>query len=51
MSYQLATQFAQSWGLLLLCALFVLACAYALWPANQDKFQRAAHAPLEEDEQ
>lgn len=49
MTYELATQFAQSWGLLGLCLLFLLACGYALWPANRDTFKRAAGKPLEED--
>jgi len=51
MSYEAATHFAQSWGLLGLCVLFLLACAYALWPANRDTFHRAAAQPLEEDPQ
>jgi cytochrome c oxidase cbb3-type subunit 4 len=49
MTYQAATQFAQSWGLLLLCALFAAACAYALWPGNRTKFEEASRAPLQED--
>jgi cytochrome c oxidase cbb3-type subunit 4 len=49
MTYAEAVQFAQSWGLVLLCALFAAAVAYALWPANKDRFRRAASAPLRED--
>jgi cytochrome c oxidase cbb3-type subunit 4 len=46
MSYLDATQFAQTWGLALLVALFASAVVYALWPANREVFQRAASAPL-----
>lgn len=46
MSYEQATQFAQTWGLVLLSAGFVAAVAYALWPGNRDKFKNAARTPL-----
>lgn len=46
MSYEQATHFAQTWGLGLLTVSFALAVAYALWPSNREKFNRAAHAPL-----
>ena len=51
MSYEQATQFAQTWGLGLLAACFVIAVAYALWPSNRDKFNRAARAPLEDGDE
>jgi cytochrome c oxidase cbb3-type subunit 4 len=50
MSYEQATHIAQTWGLVLLTALFAAAVAYALWPSNKDKFKRAAHAPLEDED-
>jgi cytochrome c oxidase cbb3-type subunit 4 len=46
MTYAEATQFAQTWGLALLLALFIGVVIYALWPGNRDTFKRAAEAPL-----
>lgn len=48
MSYDKLVGFAQTWGLVYLLGLFVIALAYALWPRNQAKFDRAARLPLEE---
>lgn len=50
MTYAQATQFAQTWGLALLFVLFVCVLIYALWPGNRDKFKRAAHTPLADEE-
>jgi cytochrome c oxidase cbb3-type subunit IV len=50
MSYDQATQFAQTWGVVMLVAGFAVACVYALWPSNKDKFDRAARAPLNDGE-
>lgn len=47
MSYEQISQFAQTWGLVLLAVCFLAAVGYALWPGNRDKFKRAARAPLE----
>jgi cytochrome c oxidase cbb3-type subunit 4 len=30
-------------------AIFGVALAYALWPSNRERFERAARAPLRED--
>jgi cytochrome c oxidase cbb3-type subunit 4 len=30
--------------------MFAVAVAYALWPSNKEKFQAAAHWPLDEGE-
>lgn len=49
MTYETVSQFAQSWGLVFLMTLFLSACAYALWPGNRARFERAARLPLEED--
>jgi len=51
MSYQEAAAFAQSWGLIYFMLLFFGICAYALWPKNKDKFDRAARMPLDDQEQ
>jgi len=50
MTYADATQFAQTWGLSLLVILFAGVLVYALWPGNRDKFKRAAHTPLADEE-
>lgn len=46
MTFEQATHFAESWGLMLLAALFAGAVIYALWPANREKFDSAARVPL-----
>lgn len=51
MSYDAATHFAQTWGLGLAVVLFLATVVYALWPANQGKFDKAARAPLSKDEE
>ena len=47
--YEALASFAQTWGLLLFIALFAAVVAYALWPKNQAKFDRAARMPLDDD--
>ena len=49
MTYDQVSQFAGTWGLVFLLALFVAVLAYAFWPGNKGKFDRAANSPLEED--
>lgn len=49
MSYEQATQLAQTWGLVLLVALFAGVLIYTFWPGNRDKFKRAAHTPLNDE--
>jgi cytochrome c oxidase cbb3-type subunit IV len=49
MTYQIAAQFAQTWGLLYALAIFAAIVAYALWPANKATFDRAARMPLDEE--
>ena len=46
MTYEQATHFAQTWGLVLLAACFVIAAIYAFWPANKKTFDKAARNPL-----
>ncbi len=50
MTYQAASEFARSWGLVFLMAIFAGAVLYALWPANRAKFDRAAAIPLDDEE-
>ncbi|MCG8691952.1 MAG: cbb3-type cytochrome c oxidase subunit 3 [Minwuiales bacterium] len=49
MTYQNVAYFADTYGLLYLFVLFLGVVAYALWPRNKKKFDRAARMPLEED--
>lgn len=48
--YEILSSFAQTWGLLLFVTLFLGALAYALWPKNQQRFDKAANAPLNESD-
>lgn len=48
LTYQDASYFAQTYGLLYLFGLFVIVLVYALWPKNKKKFDEAANIPLEE---
>lgn len=50
MSSDSLSTFAQTWGLIYFVVLFAGVVAYALWPSNRKKFDRAAHMPLEGDE-
>ena len=49
MTFQDASAFAQTFGLVYLFVLFLGVLVYALWPKNKDKFDHAANIPLEED--
>ncbi|MBU6372106.1 MAG: cbb3-type cytochrome c oxidase subunit 3 [Alphaproteobacteria bacterium] len=49
MTYETVAAFAQTWGLLYAAVLFGGVLAYALWPRNQAKFDRAASMPLDEE--
>ena len=49
MTYHALAEFARSWGLLYLVALFAGTLAYAVWPGNAAKFEKAARRPLEEE--
>ena len=48
LTYQDASFFAQTYGLIYLFGLFVIVLVYALWPKNKKKFEDAANIPLEE---
>lgn len=50
MSYEQFSIFAGTWGLVLLLVMFIIAMAYAFWPSNKEKFDHAAHLPLDEEE-
>lgn len=40
---------AQSIGLIYFVGMFLFVVAYALWPSNRARFERAARTPLNED--
>ena len=48
-TYHALARFAQSAGLLYFVAVFLSVCAYAFWPRNRSRFERAALQPLQED--
>lgn len=49
MEYADIARLSGTWGLLYMMAIFAVACAYALWPRNRAKFERAARLPLNDD--
>jgi len=48
-TYEAVARFAQQGGAVYFAILFVFGAAYAFWPRNKEKFQRAARAPLNEE--
>jgi cytochrome c oxidase cbb3-type subunit 4 len=48
--YERLAEFAQTWGMFYVFAIFAGVLVYALWPRNQAKFDRAARMPLDEAE-
>jgi cytochrome c oxidase cbb3-type subunit 4 len=49
MDYETAASLFSTGGLIYFLLLFIAVLAYALWPGNKAKFDRAARMPLEED--
>ncbi|MCB2106950.1 MAG: cbb3-type cytochrome c oxidase subunit 3 [Rhodobacteraceae bacterium] len=49
MTHTDVSHFAQSWGLVYLFVLFAGVVAYAMWPSNRKKFDRAARMPLDDE--
>lgn len=47
--YEALSSFAQTGGLIYFVLMFIGALAYALWPRNQETFDRAAQAPLKDE--
>ena len=45
-AYEEVLAFTRSWDAVYFTAMFVVALAYALWPSNRAKFERAAQIPL-----
>ena len=49
MTYDTVATVSQVTTLLLFMALFLIVIAYVFWPANREKFEKAAHTALEPD--
>ncbi|HWA88792.1 MAG TPA: cbb3-type cytochrome c oxidase subunit 3 [Rhizomicrobium sp.] len=49
-AYEDVLAFAQSWGAVYFIVMFAVAFVYALWPANRVRFAKAAHIPLEDED-
>lgn len=49
MDYRTLAEFAQTWGLVYMMAIFVGVLIYALRPSAKKKFDDAARIPLKED--
>jgi cytochrome c oxidase cbb3-type subunit IV len=47
--YALLAGVAQSIGLVYFVVVFLAVCAFAFWPRNRARFERAATMPLRED--
>ena len=50
MTLEQSMHLAQVWGLIVLASMFAIAVVYAMWPTNKERFDRAARAPLEDDD-
>jgi cytochrome c oxidase cbb3-type subunit IV len=48
-TYAALATLAQQGGAIYFCILFAFGAAYAFWPRNKERFERAARAPLEEE--
>ncbi len=48
--YEMLSQVAQTWGLVLFVIAFLLVLVYALNPRNQKKFDAARRIPLEDED-
>lgn len=51
MTHETVTQLALNSGLLYFVGFFIAVLAYVLWPSNRKTFDRAAHMPLDKDEE
>jgi len=49
-SYETVVAFSKSWGLFYMMAFFLCVCAYAFWPKNRKRFDRAKKSILEGDD-
>lgn len=49
-SHEALVAFSKSYGLFYLIGLSILCTAYACWPANKDRFDRAAKSILSDED-
>jgi len=49
-AYEDVLTFAQSWSAVYFTLMFVIAFAYAWWPANRPRFDQAAQIPLKDED-
>jgi cytochrome c oxidase cbb3-type subunit 4 len=49
-AYEDVLAFAQSWGAVYFTLMFVVALAYAYWPKNRQRFEKAAFIPLRDED-
>lgn len=49
MSYETVANFAQQAGAIYFTVIFLAVLVYALWPRNAERFRKAAHIPLDEE--
>ncbi|HWC62364.1 MAG TPA: cbb3-type cytochrome c oxidase subunit 3 [Rhizomicrobium sp.] len=49
-AYEDVLAFAQSWGAVYFTLMFLVALAYAYWPRNRKRFEKAASIPLHDEE-
>lgn len=49
MTYETVVRLSQTTTLIFFIVLFLAVIAYAFWPSNKAKFERAARVPLEKD--
>ena len=45
-AYEDVLTFAQSWGAVYFTLMFLIAFAYAWWPKNRARFEKASYIPL-----
>ncbi len=49
MNYEEVASISGTIGLIMFMSMFFVVLAYALWPRNKAKFDKAARAPLDEE--
>lgn len=49
-AYEDVLAFTRSWDAVYFTAMFLVAFAYAFWPRNKARFDRAAQLPLKDDD-
>jgi cytochrome c oxidase cbb3-type subunit 4 len=49
-AFEEVLSFTRSWDAVYFTAMFLVALAYAYWPKNKARFERAAQLPLKDDE-